>query len=123
MLVCYRDDGFFRLIWYLCSRRLIGASVNDLPSAGFVGRESPSFRGTGARRARLSLIRMHRIRSTPGVRLWRLTCRWEVSPEYQMMPSGRPLERAGSFRAGGGVETSIGPPELQSTDASRITSI
>ena len=80
MLACYRDDGFWILLWYRCSRLLIGGPLTSLPGWGFVGRESTSFRATDQRRARLASTRMRRIHSTDGARLWRLTCVWVTSP-------------------------------------------
>ena len=57
MLVVYRDDGFWILTWYRWSRRLIGGRVNELPSPGFVGQESPLFRVTEQKRAKLKSTR------------------------------------------------------------------
>jgi len=109
MLVAYRDDGFWPLFWYRCFRTLIGGRINRLPARGFVGQESPSFRGTGARRAKLTLTQMRRIHFTEGVQLWRLTCVWEVSQVGQAkMLSGSSLEDDGSSWGVGGGETSPG---------------
>jgi len=80
MLVCYRDDGFWIQLSYLCYNRLMGGPLEKLPGWGFVGRESSSFRDTDQRRAKLKSTQMRRIASTDGVHLWRLTCVWVTSP-------------------------------------------
>ena len=80
MLVCYRDDGFWTQLWYLCSRRLIGGRRTDLPGPGFVGRVSTSFLDTDHKRYRLVRTRMRRVHSIYDAHLWRLTCVWEMSP-------------------------------------------
>ena len=53
MLVAWRDDGFWTLTWLRCWYHLRHGRTQSLPGAGFVGSESPSFRGTGAKYARL----------------------------------------------------------------------
>jgi len=107
MLVCYRDDGFWTQLWYLCSRRLIGGRRIDLPGPGFVGRVSSSFLATDHKRFRLTRTQMRRIASTYDAHLWRLTCVWEMyRPRWWAIPFGIGLGLAGSLWAGGGAVVS-----------------
>lgn len=84
MLVAWRDDGFWTLTWLRCWYHLRHGRMQSLPGAGFVGQESPSFRGTGAKYARLKSTRMHRIVSTRDAPPWRLILVWEA---YQTFPT------------------------------------
>jgi len=122
MLVCYRDDGFWTLLWYACFRRLIGGPLSDLPGKGFVGQVSASFQATGARRARLTSTRMRRIHSTDDARLWRLTCVWEVSKDSAQTQSGSFSGRGGRPWVGGGEAISR-QANQESTVESRTISI
>ncbi len=88
MLVAWRDDGFWTLIWLRCLYHLRHGVIANLPGAGFIGQESKSFRATEATYARLKSTRMHRVRSTPDAPLWRLICSWEAYPSSQIMLSG-----------------------------------
>jgi len=120
MLVAYRDDGFWTQLWYRCFRTLIGGQIARLPGPGFVGQESPSFRGTGARRARLKSTRMRRLVSTPGARLWRLTCVWvPLQAGQEKTPPGSFSEVDGSSWGVGGVE--ISPVASQGSTAKNKT--
>jgi len=107
MLVCYRDDGFWTQLWYLWSSRLIGGRVANLPGPGFVGQASTSFLATDQRRARLVSGRMHRTAYTDGVRLWRLTCVWELSRRPSLgTPYGTGLAPSGRSWVGDGADDS-----------------
>jgi hypothetical protein len=88
MLVAWRDDGFWTLLLLRCWFHLRHGLIRKLPGPGFVGRESESFRGTGARHARLLSTRLRRSHSTFDARLWRLTCKWEAYQVYPEVPYG-----------------------------------
>ena len=88
MLVCWRDDGYLTLTWLRCWYRLRHGRISSLPGKGFVGRESKSFRDTGAKHARLLSTRMHRIVSTHDAPPWRLTCKWEAFQTFPEIPYG-----------------------------------
>jgi len=106
-LACYRDDGYWTLLFYKWSRILIGGRTDKLPAWGFVGRASISFLGGEPRHARLRSARIRRIRSTSDVRLWRLTCVWVTRPlPLQEVPYGTGSAPAGLSSAAGGAEDS-----------------
>ena len=69
--------------------------MSSLPGPGFVGQESPSFRDTGAKYARLKSTRMHRIVSTPDAPPWRLILVWEAYQTYPEVPYGNGLVPGG----------------------------
>ena len=95
MLVAWRDDGFWTLILLRCSLIWKRGRIDQLPGRGFVGRESSSFRDTGAKHARLRLTRMRRLRYISGARLWRLTLKWEAYPAFPQVPYGNGLAPGG----------------------------
>ena len=117
MLVCYRDDGFWILTWYRWSRLLMnglgGTSTLHLPGWGFVGQASASFLATEVSKCKLRSTRMHRIASTDGARLWRLTCVWQLRKESRTMLSGNGSELDGSRWEDDGGATSA--PAREST--------
>ena len=99
MLVCYRDDTYWTLRFYVWSRILIGGRKGNLPGPGFVGRGSLSFLDKGADRYRLSSTRMRRLRANPsisGAPLWRLTCVWAPSRGFREILFGSSSEDAGN---------------------------
>lgn len=118
MLVIYRDDGFWTLLWLRCWFILAGGRLNRLPGYGFVGQESSSFRAPGPQRVKLRLTRMRRLHSTPGARLWRLTCVWDRSPELAPRQYGTGSVPAGSLLAAAGEGISRPETRTISTSAS-----
>jgi len=113
MLVCWRDDGFWTQLWYVCYRRLMnglgGTSTLHLPGWGFVGQASTSFLATGPGKAKLTRTRMRRIHSIYDARLWRLTCVWQTSQHRsQVMQSGTGSEPGGHSWGAAGAEGSAG---------------
>jgi len=117
MLVCYRDDGFWIQLWYLCSRGLIGGRRISLPGPGFVGQGSSSFLAIDHKRYRLIRTRMRRIHSTYDAHLWRLTCVWETCRHpWWVTPFGTGSALAGSlWVAAGAVVSALGTKTISTS--------
>lgn len=78
--VAWRTDGFWILLWLRISFCLTSGRLrSSFPPAGFVGKVSLSSVATDRLRFRLLSTRMRREASTRSVRLWRLTCVWQIN--------------------------------------------
>jgi len=78
--VQFRDDGLFRQIWLIVSCALRPSLLSSFPMRGFVGRVSSLSVATDPRPFKVRSILLHRIASTHGARLWRLTYVSETCP-------------------------------------------
>jgi len=102
-LAAFRDDGFWTLVWQICSFALKRGRLKSFPPRAFVGRASLSYPATVHQLSRLSSIRMYRNRYIPAAPRWRLTCEWETPQPAQLPPRyghfwgrfGRPKEDVG----------------------------
>ena len=76
MLVIYRDDGFWTLLWLALSFHLRPLRNRSSLPPGFVAQVSGSFPDIVARSGRPRSIHLHRVHFTQNARLWRLTLAW-----------------------------------------------
>jgi len=79
MLVAWRDDGFWTLLWLAAWLLLTGGRRNDLPPRGFVGQISGSLAVIGPRHFKRGSMTLSRTLYMSPAPAWRLTCVWERS--------------------------------------------
>jgi len=79
MLVAWRDDGFWTLLWLAGWLLLTGGRRRDLPPPGFVGQVSGSLAVIEPRHFKRFLMTLSRTLYTSPAPPWRLTCVWERS--------------------------------------------
>lgn len=79
MLVAWRDDGFWTLLWLAAWLGLTGGRRRDLPPPGFVGQISGSLAVIEPRHFKRFSMTLSRTRFTAPAPAWRLTCVWERS--------------------------------------------
>jgi len=79
MLVAWRDDGFWTLLWLAAWLTLTGGRKRDLPPRGFVGQISGSLAVIEPRHFKRWSTTLSRTRFTSPAPAWRLTCVWERS--------------------------------------------
>jgi len=79
MLVAWRDDGFWTLLWLAGWLLLTGGRRRDLPPPGFVGQISGSLAVIEPRHFKRFLMTLSRTLYTSPAPAWRLTCVWERS--------------------------------------------
>jgi len=108
MLVAWRDDGLWTLLWRAAWLLLTGGRKNDLPPPGFVGQISGLLADIGPRNIKRGSMTLSRTHFTPPAPAWRLTCVWD---NHQRFPRTRPSGRysvggGGSPRADAGADSS-----------------
>jgi len=79
MLVAWRDDGFWTLLFLAGWLILTGGRKRDLPPPGFAGQISGSLAVIEPRHFKRRLMTLYRTHSTPPAPAWQLTCVWERS--------------------------------------------
>jgi len=107
MIAAYRDNGYWRQIWHVCSSLLKLGRLRCFPPKGFVGLVSGSSPAIAARLCRLKSIRLSPSHSTPGARLWRLTYVWEICPPQPRRISGVSSGPSGKRWGAGGAGISM----------------
>lgn len=118
MLVAWRDDGFWTLLW----RRILWTFKlwprGLMPPRGFVGQASSLFQATDLSNSKRKRIRLTRLASTGDAPRWRLTFVLVTSLHPQRpLASGLSSERFGRTSAGSGVGISqrSSPTSITST--------
>ena len=97
ILVAWRDDGFWSLLWLRFLFGWMGWRPRHLPPRGFVGRASGSLAGTGVQLLSARLTRRSLKASTPDAPAWRLTCEWVINqPASRLRNYGRSSARIGN---------------------------
>jgi len=108
MLVAWRDDGFWTLLWLAAWLTLTGGRKRDLPPPGFVGQVFGSLAVIEPRHFKRRLMTLSRTHFTSPAPRWQLTCVWErsrlLSRGLRLGPSSAGV--GDSPRADGGVDSS-----------------
>jgi len=118
ILAVYKDAGIWTHALLMVSLAWRRGRVASFPPAGFVGVACTSYRAIDLPQYRVVSIRMHRIRSIPTARLWRLTLELVMNPRLEPTPhSGAGSGSSGSDAVAGGVARS------QPNGSNSITSI
>jgi len=103
----YRDDGYWRQIWHVCSSILKRGSPRSFPQRGFVGQVSSLSVASDPRPFKINSIQLSRLPSTLDARLWRLTYGWAMcQPRLRPGNFGRSSDRSGKASVVDGAETS-----------------
>lgn len=90
-LVAYRDAGFWSQLSRVLLWKLRLWPKGSLPPKEFVGQVSSLYRGTELRASKRKQIHLSRLAITDVVRLWRLTCVWEMHLPVSPRPSSLSL--------------------------------